>query len=460
MIFKEQYITDLLDEAVTVSSAAIDVILNKAERFEGLTHQETAALLMTSNPQHISRMYAIAEKIKQHIYGERIVVFAPLYVSDYCINGCSYCGFRHNNIVPRRKLTQAEVETEVKILEKMGHKRIALEAGEDPENCPLDYILECIDTIYRKSDIRRVNVNIAALSTEDFKQLKDAQIGTYILFQETYHRSSYEKVHISGPKADFDYHLTAFDRAMEAKIDDVGAGVLFGLYDYKFEVLALMLHNEYLEKQFGVGFHTVSVPRLRSIDSTAESNKTESDASVSDEDFLKLVAIIRMAVPFTGMIVSTRESPEIRRKLIQTGISQMSAGSSTVVGGYSALTEKEDSVNNETTKQFSLADHRKPSEIYYWLMEEKILPSFCTACYRSGRSGDRFMSLAKSGEIKNVCLPNGLLTLMEYSLDFGDERFKYLAEKLIDEKLSQMNNTAQIEQKLKQLKNGERDLFV
>ena len=452
----DNYINNLLDASKNISDKEIESILNKAERFEGLTHSEVAALLSTEKKEYIDKISEMAGKIKSNIYGERVVIFAPLYVSDYCVNKCEYCGFNCDAKFERRKLTMDEVRAEVQILEKMGHKRLAIEAGEDKANCPLDYILECIDTIYNmkfeNGEIRRVNVNIAATTVEEYQKLKDAQIGTYILFQETYHKETYERVHPKGPKHNYIYHTTAFDRAMTAGIDDVGAGVLFGLYDYKYEILALILHNEHLEKNFGVGFHTISVPRICDTDST-EDNKYE--YAVSDEDFLKIVAIIRLAVPFTGMIVSTRETKEMRKKLIHIGISQMSAGSSTKVGGYS---EKE--VNGQ---QFALADNREASDIIYWLMEEGFVPSFCTACYRQGRSGDRFMMLAKSGNIKNVCLPNGLLTLKEYALDYGDSRFKELAEKIIEKHINSIKSEKVYNktiESLKLLEEGKRDLFL
>ena len=448
----DTYIFDLLQSAANTPEHEIETILKKAARCEGLTHTEAAALLAVTDDNHINHIYEIAGQIKEHIYGERIVLFAPLYISDYCVNHCVYCGFKNDNDRPRRRLTLEEIKTEVKILEKMGHKRLAVEAGEDPANCPLNYILECIDTIYKSSDIRRVNVNIAAMETSDYRRLKDAQIGTYILFQETYHRPAYKKFHLGGPKADFDYHFSAFDRAMDAKIDDVGAGVLFGLYDYRYEVLALMLHNEHLEKNFGVGFHTISVPRIRS---TGTNNKYP--YAVSDRDFLKLVAILRMAVPFTGMIVSTRETAKMRKQLIKNGVSQMSAGSSAAVGGYSVS-----SCEKHSASQFSLADHRDAKEIFYWLMEEGVLPSFCTACYRKGRVGDRFMDLAKTGDIKNVCLPNGIITLKEYALDYGDDRFKTLASNLINKNLANLDTKTHdtVISKLEQLEHGKRDLFI
>jgi len=448
----EKYIQKLL--ATEFSDAEVQAVLAKAARFDGLTPPEVAALLNTKNADHVRQIFKIAAQIKQHIYGDRIVLFAPLYISDYCINNCLYCGFNCTKTQqPRRKLTQSQIRAEVEILVKMGHKRLALEAGEDPENCPLDYILDCIDTIYNmkfaNGEIRRVNVNIAALDVPDFVRLKNANIGTYLLFQETYHKPTYEKYHKGGPKKDYTYHLNTFDRAMTAKIEDVGAGALFGLYDYRFEVLALMLHNEHLERRFNVGFHTISVPRIRAI-----SGANPFPHAVTDEDFLRLTAILRLAVPFTGLIVSTRETAEMRKQLINLGVSQISAGSSTAVGGYSGL---------DSVPQFSMADHRAAQDIIYWLMEEKTLPSFCTACYRQGRSGDRFMELAKTGEIKNVCLPNGLLTLKEYAIDYGDEKFNKLAENLIAEKINDITNETvrnSIVLKLKQLESGERDIFV
>ena len=440
----------LLREADGASGTEIETILEKAARFEGLSPKNVAVLLMATDKRHTDRIFEIAGQIKEHIYGKRIVVFAPLYISDYCVNRCSYCGFRDDSGKERRKLTLEEIKREVAILERMGHKRLAVESGEDPVNCPLDYVLECIDAIYSTSDIRRVNVNIAALDAAGFRQLKEAKIGTYILFQETYNQAAYESVHKAGPKADYSYHLMALHRAMEAGIDDVGAGVLFGLYDYKYEVLALMLHNEELEKSFGVGFHTISVPRVR----FAESWGGAFPYAVRDDDFLRLTAILRMAVPYTGMIVSTRETPEMRRRLVKLGITQMSAGSSAAVGGYSGSVD---------TGQFSLSDHREARDIFYWLMEEGILPSFCTACYRSGRIGGNFMELAKKGDIKNVCLPNGLLTLKEYALDHGDRRFNSLADTLITENLTDIgdgNIRNLVKSKLLDLENGRRDIFI
>ncbi len=448
----DSYIKELLK--VRATDEEIDRILDKAESFKGLDHKEVAALINTEDEKHWKRIFSIAGKIKEHIYGERIVLFAPLYISDYCVNRCKYCGFKCDNNFNRKKLTMDEVRSEVKILEAMGHKRLAVEAGEDPVNCPIDYVLDCIRTIYDmklgNGEIRRVNVNIAATTVENYKKLKDIGIGTYILFQETYNKEAYEKYHIAGPKRDYYYHTTAFDRAMEGGIDDVGGGVLFGLYDYKYEILGLMLHNEHLEEKFGVGFHTISVPRICSADGVDRSF----EYAVSDDDFRRLVALIRIAVPFTGMIISTRETMEMRKELIKTGISQISGGSSVEVGGY---TDRENGGS-----QFNLKDDRSADDIIYWLMEEGLVPSFCTACYRKGRTGDRFMSLAKSGNIKNVCLPNALLTLKEYSLDYGNERFKAKANELINSKIPHILNDKvreTVKENLIRLENGERDLF-
>lgn len=457
MFIDYKYIENLLDRARNnQSDEVVDKILDKADNFEGLTHKEVAELLVTDKKDHIDRIFKIANKIKEHIYGNRIVMFAPLYVSDYCVNHCSYCSYNCKHTFNRRKLTMDEVRNEVKILESMGHKRLALEAGEDDEECPIDYILECIKTIYdmkfENGEIRRVNVNIAATTVGNYKKLHDIGIGTYILFQETYHKPTYEKVHISGPKKDYDYHTAAFDRAMEGGIDDVGAGVLFGLHDPYFEVLGLMIHNEHLEKKFGVGFHTISVPRICKADGVIDPNY---EHAVDDATFLKLVAIVRLAVPFTGMIISTRESAAMRKKLIRLGISQISGGSSTGVGGYE---QKENS-----TVQFEINDDRDTIDVIKWIMDEELVPSFCTACYRNGRTGDRFMSLAKSGDIKHVCLPNALMTLCEYTQDYGDEEFKRKAETTIQREINNIENdkirdlTAR---NIEKIKNGERDLFV
>lgn len=454
----EGYINKTLAEAKNATDEEITRILDKAERFEGLTHHEVAALLGTEDPKHLNRIFEVAGKIKDHIYGDRIVMFAPLYVSDYCVNKCAYCGFRCDNKFNRKKLTMDEVREEVRLLEKMGHKRLALEAGEDPKNCDIDYIVDVIKTIYdmkfENGEIRRVNVNIASTTVENFKKLHDVGIGTYVLFQETYHQPTYERVHLAGAKKDYGYHLTAFDRAHKADIDDVGGGVLFGLYDPAFEVMGLMIHNEHLEEEYNVGFHTISIPRMRpaqGADLSAFSHL------VDDDEFLKIVAIIRIAVPFTGMLVSTRETKEMREKLLEIGISQISAGSSVDVGGYN---ERE---NSKTAHQFDLSDSRDAKSVIKWIMELGYIPSFCTGCYRKGRTGDRFMSLAKSGNIKNVCLPNALMTLTEYAIDYGDDEFKAQADKVIQSHLKDIKSDKVREivvGNIARIKAGERDLYL
>ncbi len=449
------YIFSLLEEAKNVSNEEIEAILDKADNLLGLNHTEIAKLLMITDKKHQDRILNIAGRIKKEVYGDRVVMFAPLYVSDYCVNKCTYCGFNCDSKNDRKRLTMDEIRDEVKILESMGHKRLALEAGEDPVNCPLSYILETIDTIYNmkfeNGAIRRVNVNIAATTVEEYKMLKDAEIGTYILFQETYHKDSYEKYHLGGPKRNYQYHTEAFDRAMEAGIDDVGGGVLFGFYDYKFELLAMMMHTEHLEQKYGHGFHTISVPRICKV----EGVENEYEHAVDDDTFKKIVALLRIAVPYTGIIISTRESADMRKDLINAGVSQVSAGSSVEVYGYS---KKE-----SNSSQFTVSDERTPMEILKWLMSEELVPSFCTACYRQGRTGDRFMELAKSNNIKNVCLPNGLMTLKEYALDYGDDEFLKLTDKLIEKKLKDIGSEKVLElvkENLEKLKKGERDLYL
>ena len=416
MFINHDYIYKILEETKNPTSEEIKEVLEKAKKREGLSYKEIAILLQAEKEEDLNEIYKLAGDIKKDIYGKRIVVFAPLYVSDYCVNNCTYCGYKRDNKFTRRKLTMEEVAQEVRILEKMGHKRLALELGEDPVNANIDYTLECLDTIYKtqneNGEIRRVNVNIAATTVEDYEKLKEKGIGTYILFQETYHKLTYEKVHPKSLKSDYEYHLTAFDRAMEAGIDDVGAGVLFGLYEPRFEVLALMMHNAHLEEKYNVGFHTVSVPRLQE----AKGVSLETYPYLLDDKmFKKIVAILRIALPFTGLILSTRETPSMRKELLKYGVSQISAGSSTGVGGY-----KEREEGNEI-KQFKTNDERSPIDILKELLDDGYIPSYCTACYRSGRTGDRFMRLAKSGNIKYVCEPNALMTLLEFSLDYGDE---------------------------------------
>ena len=436
MFIDSKYIENVLKEAKSALAEEIENVLVRAEKMEGLGHKDIAVLLQTKEQQHLERIFQIAGRIKQHIYGNRIVMFAPLYISDYCVNRCAYCSYNCGHSFNRRCLTMDEIREEVKILEQMGHKRLALEAGEDDKMCPIEYVLESIQTIYdmkfENGEIRRVNVNIAATTVENYQKLKDAGIGTYILFQETYHQPTYETVHISGPKKDFAYHLYAFDRAMEGGIDDVGGGVLFGLADPYFEVMGLMMHNEHLEEKFGVGFHTISVPRLCEAEGT--SMETFSNL-VDDATFEKIVAIIRLAVPFTGMILSTRENHAMRKKLLKIGISQLSAGSSTEVGGY--VKRKR---NEKTNAQFEVHDDRDAMSIIRELMNDDYIPSFCTACYRNGRTGDRFMRLAKTGMIKNVCLPNALMTLSEYAMDYGDNSFREKAGEAIQNQIPNITN--------------------
>ena len=459
MFIKHDYIENTLGEAMNPTKDEIQAILKKARGYQGLTHMEVAKLIQCEEPEVVKEIFKIAGEIKQQIYGNRVVIFAPLYVSNYCVNNCTYCGYKRDNEFHRRKLSDAEIQEEVKLLEKYGHKRIALEVGEDPVNCKIDYVLHAIDTIYstenKNGNIRRINVNIAATTVENYKALKEREIGTYILFQETYHKPTYERVHPKSLKGDYNYHLTAFDRAMEAGIDDVGGGVLFGLSDWKFEVLALMLHNDHLEKEHGVGFHTISVPRLKKAEGM---DLTEFPHMVDDEDFKKIVAVIRLAVPFVGIILSTRESAEMRKEVLNYGVSQVSAGSCTGVGGY-----KENEEGTGEVPQFSLADERSPLEVNKGLVEDGFIPSYCTACYRSGRTGDRFMRLAKSGQIGNVCSPNALMTLMEYIQDYGDAELKEKGRKRIYEEAENIEREdvkALLLKNLEKIENGERDLFL
>lgn len=406
----------------------IDSIIEKAKERKGLSHREASVLLACSDDEKNKEIYSLAEQIKKDFYGNRIVMFAPLYLSNYCVNGCVYCPYHlKNKHIARKKLTQEEVKKEVIALQDMGHKRLAIESGEDPVNNPIEYILECIKTIYsvkhKNGAIRRVNVNIAATTVENYKKLKDAGIGTYILFQETYHKESYEQLHPTGPKHNYAYHTEAMDRAMEGGIDDVGLGVLFGLEKYRYEFAGLLMHAEHLEAVHGVGPHTISVPRIRPAD---DINPDEFTDAVSDDIFAKLVACIRIAVPYTGMIVSTRESQKTREKVLHLGISQISGGSKTSVGGYYEPEEKEDN-----SSQFDVSDNRTLDEVVNWLMTMGYIPSFCTACYREGRTGDRFMSLCKSGQIQNCCHPNALMTLKEYLEDYASDSTKKIGEELI-----------------------------
>ncbi len=444
----------------------IDKILDKARPVkkdngyvcQGLDHREASVLLACDIPEKIEEMYKIAEEIKMAYYGNRIVIFAPLYLSNYCVNGCLYCPYHmKNKSIPRKKLTQEEVRAEVIALQDMGHKRLAIEAGEDPVNNPLEYILECIKTIYsvhhKNGDIRRVNVNIAATTVEDYRKLKEAGIGTYILFQETYHKESYLKLHPTGPKHDYNYHTEAHDRAMEAGIDDVGLGVLFGLELYKYEFAGLLMHAEHLEAVHGVGPHTISVPRVKKAD---DIDPSAFDNGIDDETFAKITALIRLAVPYTGMIISTRETQSVRQKLLRLGISQVSGGSRTSVGGY---TEEE---RPHDTEQFDVSDQRTLDEVVNWLMENNHIPSFCTACYREGRTGDRFMALCKSGQILNCCHPNALMTLAEYLEDYASPETKKLGYEVIERELSRIPREIvreKAEENIKYIKNSDRRDF-
>ncbi|HHX49523.1 MAG TPA: [FeFe] hydrogenase H-cluster radical SAM maturase HydG [Clostridiales bacterium] len=420
----------------------IDSILEKARpqkgengfHCAGLSHREASVLLACDIPEKVEEMYKLAKEIKTALYGNRIVLFAPLYLSNYCINSCVYCPYhRQNKDICRKKLTQEEIKKEVIALQDMGHKRLALEAGEHPTMNPIEYILESIKTIYgvhhKNGAIRRVNVNIAATTVENYKKLKDAGIGTYILFQETYHKESYEKLHPAGPKSNYAYHTEAMDRAMQAGIDDVGIGVLFGLEMYKYEFAGLLMHAEHLEAAFGVGPHTISVPRVKR---AADIDPNVFDNGIDDDTFAKIVACIRIAVPYTGMIISTRESENVRSKVLELGISQISGASRTSVGGYT------EPLRPHETEQFDVSDQRTLDEVVYWLMTLGHIPSFCTACYIEGRTGDRFMSLCKSGQILNCCHPNALMTLTEYLVDYASEKTKKLGFELIEKELERI----------------------
>lgn len=411
----------------------INSILEKARERKGLSHREASVLLACEDEEKVQEMYALAEQIKKDFYGNRIVMFAPLYLSNYCINGCVYCPYHiKNKHIARKKLTQEEIVKEVTALQDMGHKRLALEAGEDPKNNPIEYILECIKTIYsikhKNGAIRRVNVNIAATTVEEYRMLKEAGIGTYILFQETYNKKSYEELHPYGPKSNYAYHTEAMDRAMEGGIDDVGLGVLFGLELYRYEFAGLLMHAEHLEAVHGVGPHTISVPRLKRAD---DIDPDTFDNGIDDETFAKICALIRISVPYTGMIISTRESQTVREKVIKLGVSQISGASRTSVGGYC-----EEEPEEENSEQFDVSDKRTLDEVVKWLMEMGYIPSFCTACYREGRTGDRFMSLCKSGQIQNCCHPNALMTLKEYLMDYASEDTKAIGEALIEAELN------------------------
>ena len=421
-------------EANKDDRARVERLLMRARDCKGLTHREAALLLAVDAPDLLERMFSLAKEIKEELYGKRIVLFAPLYLSNYCVNGCVYCPYHaKNRKIRRKKLTQDEIRREVVALQDMGHKRLAIESGEDPVNNPIEYILDCIRTIYgvhhKNGDIRRVNVNIAATTVENFSKLKDAGIGTYILFQETYHKKGYLELHPTGPKHDYDYHTEAMDRAMDGGIDDVGLGVLFGLDKYRYEFAGLLMHAEHLEAVHGVGPHTISVPRVKRADGI---DPDVFDNSISDDTFTKIAACIRLAVPYTGMIVSTRESEAVRARLLQVGISQVSGASRTSVGGY---TEEE---RPHDTEQFDVSDQRTLDEVVRWLMDSGHIPSFCTACYRAGRTGDRFMSLCKSGQILNCCHPNALMTLTEYLEDYASPETKRIGYEMVERELGRI----------------------
>ena len=456
-----EILSSLAEAKETAKDAgAVRAILDKARSCNGLTHREAAVLLEIDDPQLEHELYALAKEIKERIYGRRIVLFAPLYVANHCINGCVYCGFHAgNNAMCRKKLTMEEIDQEADAILALGHKRIAMEAGEDPVNIPLDYIIECMKRVYayknsRGDSIRRINVNIAATTVEEYRRLKAAEIGTFILFQETFHRPTYAKMHPKGPKSNYDWHTTALHRAQEGGIDDVGTGVLYGLYDYKYETVAQLLYAESLEKMCGVGPHTISVPRMRE----AEGVDMEKFPYLpTDEQFLRIIAVIRVATPYTGMILSTRETPETRRRALDLGISQVSAGSCTGIGGYHKEIGQPEQPD---TAQFKVSDERTPDEVLTWLCEDGYIPSYCTACYRQGRTGDRFMSLLKAGQISNCCQPNALMTLKEYLMDYASEETRKNGEKLIEKELANVASDKVREitrEHLKDIAEGKRD---
>ncbi len=437
--------------------SVVNKILQKARLKKGLTHREAAVLLDCNIPEKVEEIFALAREIKQEYYGNRIVLFAPLYLSNYCVNGCVYCPYHHiNKHIPRVKLTQEQIRRETEALQDMGHKRIAIEAGEDPVNNPIEYILDSIKTIYsvkhKNGSIRRVNVNIAATTVENYKKLHEAGIGTYILFQETYNKETYEKLHPTGPKHNYKYHTEAMDRAMEAGIDDVSLGVLFGLELYRYEFSALLMHAEHLEAVYGVGPHAISVPRIKKAD---DIDPSAFDNGIDDDTFAKITACIRIAVPYTGMIISTRESAECRERLLKLGVSQISGGSKTSVGGYFNPAPED-----ENSAQFDVSDRRPLDDVIRWLMELGYLPSFCTSCYRQGRTGDRFMEICKSQQIHNFCQPNAVMTLKEYLEDYASDTTKAVGERLLPDEIAKIKDPAvraKVEENLVKIRNGERD---
>jgi 2-iminoacetate synthase len=435
----------------------IEGLIQKASLCKGLSHREAAVLLDCDEPDLVDKIFKLAEDIKRRFYGNRIVMFAPLYLSNYCINGCVYCPYHaKNKSIPRKKLSQEEIRKEVIALQDMGHKRLALETGEHPIESPIEYVLESIKTIYsihhKNGNIRRVNVNIAATTVENYRKLKEAGIGTYILFQETYNKQQYEALHPFGPKSDYAWHTEAMDRARAGGIDDMGIGVLFGLNGYRYDFVGLMMHAEHMEAALGVGPHTISVPRIRPADGI---NPEEFADAVPDDKFLHIVAVIRCAVPYTGMIISTRESQKVRERVLDFGISQISGASRTSVGGYAEDDREKD------TAQFDIADNRTLDEVVKWLMELGYIPSFCTACYRAGRTGERFMKICKSGKIQDCCTPNALLTLKEYLLDYASPETRELGRKLIRQEVEKLSNPAlraAVREDLSKLEAGARDL--
>lgn len=459
----EQKISDVLEAGKKYTHSDVRRVISKAKELKGLELEELAALLWVDDPGLEEEVYRTARYIKEQIYGRRIVFFAPLYVSDYCVNNCTYCAYRLSNDYPRRKLTMDEIREEVKVIEDMGHKRIALEAGEDPVNCPIEYIVEAMKTIYdttsSNGSIRRINVNIAATTVEEYKMLKEAGIGTYVLFQETYHRETYKRVH-RGPKADYDWHTTAMDRAFAGGIDDVGIGVLFGLYDWRFETVGLLMHAQYLDQTYGVGPHTISFPRIRPAYGVTLDNFPH---LVNDKDFKRIVASLRLSVPYTGMILSTREEPKLRDEVIALGISQLSGGSMTGVGEYKESLERAaNKEGNADTPQFEVGDHRTLDEIIRHILIQGYIPSFCTACYRLGRTGENFMALAKGAHIHETCQPNAILTFQEYLCDYASPETKEQAQPVIEKALIEVvpeSLREECKKRLERVKSGERDLY-
>ena len=455
----EQEIESILAKSRRPEPSRVRELLVKAREMHGLSMDEVACLSFVESPELLAEIFSTAKQIKEEIYGTRLVLFAPLYISNRCANECTYCAFRATNAdLKRRTLTQEEIAEETRILIRQGHKRILMVSGEALPPEGFQYILDSIATVYEtkigSGEIRRVNVNLAPQTTERFRQLKAANIGTFQLFQETYHRPTYAAVHLKGTKRDYDWRTTSFDRAMTAGIDDVGIGVLFGLYDWRFEIIAMMQHIQHLEKKFGVGPHTISFPRMEP--AVGSDIASQPPHPVSDADFLKMIAIMRLAVPYTGMIMSTREGADVRRATLEVGISQISAGSRTDPGGY------KDGEGDPNGSQFQLGDHRSIEEVVSDVVSLGYLPSFCTACYRLGRTGQDFMDMAKPGEIKYHCHPNALSTFQEYLSDYATPQAKADGEKLISIELQHMDQqqTSIALPMLNQVRRGERDVFV